>query len=304
MSNVIQEDNSIKHLEIPSEVNALVQQIKKTNLQGFEEFKDDNSHLLVQDDNLLLIYTMDEIAVMDTDFSHNFIKNTYAADIGYEFNLIPVFEVEDWYINPSKILGFHSLLPEVFNKQIIQNAIAINRFSVASFLLGHYGTYSQKMLGIDFTSKEWIDIFKKDMPLTMVLLQFLKALIYPEEYERFKIGLFNYEFRPSFDNESAYAVNFVLASLMNLDETLGHPEDADFMRDARIGACQIKENDWVYWVELYDMFIMYDGEDNGVISISPIDELIYTKDKEFNIVDFLIRSSAESESFNPNKYMN
>lgn len=287
--------------QVPAEILKVANLVKSIDMKEFEDFKEDNYHFEQFPDTLIIIYTMDRIANLKTSLSKKFVERAYVFDVKYQKRVYSVYKIDEWFINPAKIVGFDSELPEVFKDSAFLTIVPNSGYSLANFLLGHYGLFAEHVLGIDFTKKKWVKRFSEELTPQITILQFLKASFSTAEFEDFKNVLECLHFEPKFSNEYAFSAHFMLFLLSNVVDAIGEHIELDALEDVRVCSYEVSENDWKFWIELYD-FTLVLNELTGLVEIGETKELLFKKQEEYTLLEFIKESNgAEREDIPRNK---
>lgn len=290
-----------KREQVPAEILKVANLVKSIDMEEFKEFKEDNHHFGKFPDTLILIYTMDKIANLKTALSKKFVERAYAFDVEYQKQIYSVYKIDEWFINPAKIMGFDSELPEVFKENDFLSIVPNSGYSLANFLLGHYGLFAEYILGIDFTKKKWVERFSEELTPQITVLQFLKASFSMAEFEDFKNTLESFTFKPKFNNNYGFSAHFMLFLLSNVIDAIGEYIELDAIEDVRVCAHKVSENNWKFWIELYD-FILILNELTGLVEIEEANDFPFKKQEEYTMLEFIKESSGvETEDIPRNK---
>lgn len=190
--------------------------------------------------------------------TNHFLQKATVLSVLLDDELSLIIQYEDWFINLVELVQNGITDKSLYPATNRPKFVVINRDNLLSITVGRYGLDSERFIGIDFASDEWINILLAKNTLSEVIIMFLISSFDRNEFINFvEKNINNEEIKRGLISESFIGVRYVLQKIIKFGlhselikksfdiknlVTIAHGLDSEYID--------------VYWVELGNYFVV------------------------------------------------
>lgn len=288
--------NQALNSEVPESVTRLVDAILEIDINLDMKKRVDSLQEIVD----IVDYTVSELFNMSFVDNSRFIERAKIVSGLFSTGFHTVFEYDKWYINPIYLFENKSLQDSVFIKKGNTPALVTLNEPISYILAVSFGIHAEVNIGVDFTSKKWVNRFTKKESIHSLLIKFLMVDITDEDMQ----NLDKYDDFLLFDGpndsskNSLRTANFLIRSLTKIImSSVVLDERVDAFTEIIVAGGLSESSVYEYWIEFGEFYLIASYHDEHDISVGLLSNFEHNKDICFSVLDVLNAYQLYKQNF-------